>query len=140
MGIMLSMALMPVCRGTDTLLRLMMPGAGRSMGRISLDSMAPRPSTGWPRELTTRPISPSPTGTETTWPVRETLSPSLIPSSDPSITMATEFSSRFSAMPYAPLEKRTSSFAMHLSSPLTRAMPSPIMMMVPVSLSEILFS
>ena len=37
MGIMESMALMPVCSGTLTHLRSMMPGALRSMGRSSFD-------------------------------------------------------------------------------------------------------
>ena len=113
MGIMLSMALMPVCSGTETFLRWMMPGAFRSMGRISLVSMGPLPSMGWPKAFTTRPIMASPTGTETTWPVRSTVSPSRMPSSVPSITMATEFSSRFRAMPYSPLGNFTSSLAMH---------------------------
>ena len=74
MGIMLSMALMPVCSGTETLLRSMMPGAGLSMGRMNCVSTGPLPSMGWPRALTTRPMSVSPTGTETTRPVRRSSS------------------------------------------------------------------
>ncbi len=116
-GIMLSMALMPVCSGTETLLRSMMPGALCSMGRVSLVSIGPLPSMGWPSALTTRPIIASPTGTLTTRPVRLTVSPSLMPSSEPSSTMATLFSSRFRAMPYSPFENSTSSFAIHFSSP-----------------------
>ena len=99
MGIMLSMALMPVCSGTDTLLRSMMPGARRSMAQWSAASMGPLPSTGWPSASTTRPIMASPTGTDTTRPVRSTVSPSSMPASLPSMTTATEFSSRFRAMP-----------------------------------------
>ena len=99
MGIMLSMALMPVCSGTDTLLRSMMPGAGDSMRRSPAAWTGPLPSMGWPRASTTRPISASPTGTDTTSRVRSTVSPSLMPASSPSMTTATEFSSRFRAMP-----------------------------------------
>ena len=99
MGIMLSMALMPVCNGTETLLRSMMPGAGLSMRRCSVVLIGPLPSMGLPSASTTRPIRASPTGTETTSPVRSTVSPSLMPASSPSMTTATEFSSRFSAMP-----------------------------------------
>ena len=72
---------------------------------------------GWPSAFTTRPMSASPTGTLTTRPVRRTVSPSLMPSSEPSSTMATLFSSRFKAMPYSPFSNSTSSFAMHFSSP-----------------------
>ena len=103
MGIMESMALMPVCRGSLTGWRSMMPGAGLSMARNSVVSMGPAPSMGWPSALTTRPIIASPTGTETTLPVRLTVLPSLMPTSEPSRTMETVFSSRFWAIPYSPL-------------------------------------
>ena len=88
---------------------------------------------GVPSASTTRPMSASPTGTDTTLPVRVTLEPSFTPSSLPSMTTATEFSSKFSAMPYTPVEKRISSLAMHFSSPETRAMPSPTRSTVPTS-------
>ena len=48
-------------------------------GADSVVSMGPAPSMGWPSALTTRPISASPTGTDTTLPVRLTVLPSLIP-------------------------------------------------------------
>ena len=99
--------------------------------------MGPLPSTGWPRAFTTRPIRPSPTGTLTTLPVRLTTLPSFTPSSLPSMTMDTEFSSRFWAMPYSPLANSTSSPLMHFSRPLARAMPSPTRITVPVSLCSI---
>ena len=140
MGIMESMALMPVWRGCLTGWRSMMPGAGLSMGRYSVVSMGPAPSMGWPRALTTRPIMPSPTGTETTRPVRLTTPPSLMPASEPSRTMETVFSSRFWAMPYSPFSNWSSSPAMQASRPLARAMPSPTMMTVPVSLCSITVS
>ena len=133
MGIMESMALMPVWSGTETLFLWMMPGAGDSIAAYSFASMGPLASMGWPSASTTRPISALPTGTETTLPVRLTTSPSRMPSSLPNMTMETEFSSRFCAMPYEPLENSTSSPAIQLSSPAARAMPSPIRMTVPVS-------
>ncbi len=43
--------------------------------------MGPAPSMGWPSALTTRPIMASPTGTDTTLPVRLTMLPSLMPAS-----------------------------------------------------------
>ena len=140
MGIMESMALMPVCSGSLTGWRSMMPGAGLSMGRNSVVSMGPAPSMGWPSALTTRPISASPTGTDTTLPVRLTVLPSLIPTSEPSRTMETVFSSRFWAMPYSPFSNWSSSPAMHFSRPLARAMPSPTRMTVPTSLCSMTFS
>ena len=70
MGIMPSMALMPVCSGTDTPLRSMMPGASFSMGRVSFVSAGPLPSMGSPSAFTTRPSSASPTGTDSALPVR----------------------------------------------------------------------
>ncbi len=77
MGIIESMALMPVCSGVSTGWRTMTPGAMRSMGRVLSVSMGPLPSIGSPSGFTTRPISASPTGTSTMRPVVLTWSPSL---------------------------------------------------------------
>ena len=85
-------------------------------------------------------IMASPTGTDTTLPVRLTVLPSLIPTSEPSRTMETVFSSRFWAMPYSPFSNWSSSPAMHFSRPLARAMPSPTRMTVPTSLCSMTFS
>ncbi len=139
-GIMASMALMPVCRGTETLRRSMTPGAGISMGRYCWAVSLPLPSIGSPRAFTTRPIRFSPTGTETTLPVLRTVSPSRIPASEPRMTRETECSSRFWAMPKAPLGNSTSSLTMHFSRPAARAMPSPTVMTVPTSFCSILVS
>ena len=49
-------------------------------------------------------------------------------------------SSRFCAIPYSPLSNCSSSPAMHFSRPLARAMPSPTIMTVPVSLCSMAFS
>ena len=53
--------------------------AGDSTGLYSVVSIGPAPSIGWPIAFTTRPIIASPTGTLTTFPVRLTVCPSLIP-------------------------------------------------------------
>ena len=73
-GIMASMALMPVCSGSvDRLAVGDARGAGISIGMSLTLSIGPLPSMGWPSGLTTRPSRPSPTGTESTRPVRLTV-------------------------------------------------------------------
>ena len=61
-GIIESMALMPVWTGVFTFWRLTTSGAMRSTGRNSVVSIGPLPSIGWPTALTTRPIICGPTG------------------------------------------------------------------------------
>src|SRR5712691_6080268 len=78
MGIIESMALMPVCKGSRTGWRSITPGASRSSGLRCFAATGPLPSTGSPSGLTTRPTSPSPTGTDMIVLVRLTVSPSLI--------------------------------------------------------------
>ena len=63
-GVMASIALMPVCSGSSTGWRPAMPGAWISIRRSCVPTSSPRPSIGSPSGLTTRPITPSPTGTE----------------------------------------------------------------------------
>ena len=99
MGIILSMALMPVCKGTDTLWRSMMPGASASTGRVSVVAMGPLPSMGSPKAFTTRPSMASPTGTDSTLPVRRTAVPSRTSFWSESRATDTVSSSRFWAMP-----------------------------------------
>jgi hypothetical protein len=77
-GISASSAFRPVCTGSCTDLRGMMPGAFTSTRRRSVASIGPLPSIGLPRPSTTRPSRPLPTGTSTIAPVRRTVSPSLI--------------------------------------------------------------
>ena len=98
-GIIESIALMPVCIGSCTDLRAMMPGALTSILRRSVAFRGPLPSTGRPSALTTRPISASPTGTSAMRPVRLTTSPSRTASKLPSSATPTLSSSRFSTMP-----------------------------------------
>ena len=88
-GIRVSMALRPVCTGSCTDLRGMMPGAFTSTRRRSATFLiAPLPSIGLPSGSTTRPSRPLPTGTSTMAPVRLTVSPSLMVLSLPKITHA----------------------------------------------------
>src|ERR1039457_750924 len=69
-GIMASIALMPVCSGSLTGRRSTTPGARRSMGLNCVVMMGPLSSMGLPRASTTRPINASPTGTDMMRPVR----------------------------------------------------------------------
>src|SRR5262245_1384965 len=66
-------------------------------------------------------------------PVRLTGSPSLISRNSPSSTAPTLSSSRFSAIPNTPCGNSSISPAIAFSTPCTRAMPSPIEMMLPTS-------
>ena len=65
-GIIESIALMPVCSGSFTGWRTMMPGAGDSTLRVVVALMSPMPSIGRPSASTTRPTSSGPTGTSST--------------------------------------------------------------------------
>src|SRR6185312_25001 len=133
-GISASIAFRPVCIGSCTDLRGMMPGAFTSTRlRCTLVS-GPLPSIGTPRPSTTRPSSPLPTGTSTMEPVRWTVSPSRIWRSSPKITTPTLSVSRFSAMPRRPAPgNSTISPDMTFCSPNTRAIPSPTDSTCPVS-------
>ncbi len=71
-GTIASIALRPVCSGSFTPWRSTTPGASRSIGKNCLLTIGPLPSIGWPRALTTRPSSSSPTGTDMMRPVRFT--------------------------------------------------------------------
>ena len=101
-GVMASMALMPVCSGSCTGLRPMIPGAWTSMRRVPTLVSGPLPSTGSPRVLTTRPRRPSPHGH------REDLAGGLDRlalldgSTSPSTTAPMDSSSRFRARPIVP--------------------------------------
>jgi hypothetical protein len=66
----------PVCTGSLTDWRSMTPGATFSMGDTSVALIGPLPSTGTPREFTTRPSIASPTGTSRIRPVVLTTVPS----------------------------------------------------------------
>ena len=75
-GTIESIAFKPVCTGCDTDLRQTTPGATFSMTSDSFALIGPLPSIGCPSELTTRPISSGPIGTDRILPVHLTVSPS----------------------------------------------------------------
>src|SRR5882757_3202634 len=133
-GVSASIAFRPVCIGSCTDLRGMMPGALTSTRLRSTLTSGPLPSIGVPSPSTTRPSKPRPIGTSTIEPVRETVSPSRIARSSPKITTPTLSVSRFSAMPRKPaVGNSTISPAMQFCRPNTRAMPSPTDNTCPVS-------
>jgi hypothetical protein len=135
-GIIESMALMPVCSGSFTGWRFTTPGAIVSTLRNLSVTTGPLPSTGWPSAFTTRPMSASPTGTCAILPVACTASPSLIAVSAPKSTAPTLSSSRFSTMPTTSPGNLSSSPAIACSRPQMRAMPSPTDSTVPTVLSS----
>src|SRR5690606_16361268 len=124
-GVTESTALMPVCSGSCTGWRPMMPGAWISMRRSCTPTSGPLSSTGLPRASTTRPSRPSPTGTDRMRPVALTGSPSLTEAASPRTTAPIDSSSRFSARPTTPLSNSSSSLTAASGSPPTVAMPSP---------------
>ncbi len=140
MGIIESMAFNPVAMGSRTGWRSITPGAWRSTGLNWSLAMGPLSSMGCPMALTTRPTMASPTGTLMMRPVRRTSSPCLISVYSPSSTEPTWSSSRFMAMPKTSWGYCSSSPAMTLSRPWTRAIPSPREMMVPTSSTAIFVS
>src|SRR5579863_7969326 len=133
MGVIASMALIPVCSGSCTFLRCTTLGAWISSSRSWVSAISPRPSIGLPSGSTTRPRKLSPTGTDSTSPVRRTCWPSSILLNSPRMTTPISRTSRFSARPRVPSGNSSSSFAMAEGSPSTRAMPSPLSMTVPTS-------
>ena len=101
-GIIESIALMPVCSGSFTGWRSTTPGALNSSGRVCLVSSGGPPSMGLPSGSTMRPISSSPTGMLATRPVRRTGWPSLISCQSPNSAAPTLSSSRLKARPVTP--------------------------------------
>ena len=124
-GIIASIAFSPVCIGSFTGWRWTTPGALNSAGRVSVVLISPLSSSGRPSGSTRRPSSSSPTGISSSWPVRLTVSPSTILSHSPKSTAPTLSSSRLSASPVTSCGSSSISSDMQLSSPWTRAMPSP---------------
>uniref|UniRef100_A0A1B0BN72 Uncharacterized protein n=1 Tax=Glossina palpalis gambiensis TaxID=67801 RepID=A0A1B0BN72_9MUSC len=106
-----STALIPVCIGSRTETRGIIPGALIPTRKRSLVLMAPLPSIALPRASTTRPNISLPTGTSTIAPVRFTISPCLISLSLPKTTTPTLSGSKFKAIPFKPEENSTISSA-----------------------------
>src|SRR5512132_2686472 len=130
-GIIESSAFSPVCTGWFTGWRSTTPGACPSSDRVSVVAIGPLPSIGMPIAFTTRPIIASPTGIDASFPVRRTVSPCLIASSEPKSATPTLSSSRFRTMPFTSPGNSTISPDMASSRPQTRAMPSPTCSTVP---------
>merc|ERR1719354_183228 len=118
------MALSPVCMGSDTDPREMIPGALMSTRRRLSVLIGPFPSMGLPRPSTTLPKSSSPTGTSTMAPVLLTVSPSLMFLSLPNTTIPTLSFSKFRAIPFNPDSNSTISSAWMFLKPWTQAIPS----------------
>src|SRR4051795_3643560 len=135
-GIIPSIALMPVCIGSFTGWRCTTPGALNSAWRNSDVLISPLPSSGWPSGETMRPSSASPTGISSRRLVRLTVSPSTIFSHGPKSTAPTLSDSRFSARPMTSWGSSSISNDMQFSRPWMRAMPSPTDSTVPTSVSS----
>jgi len=140
-GIMASIALIPVWRGSLTGWRKITPGALRSMGSsIKSPSIIPLPSIGSPKVLITRPKRPSPTFMEAILPVRLQRSPSLSSFESPNNTTPTLSSSRLRTIPMTVqfgFSNTTNSPEQAFWRPYTRAMPSPTNKTVPVSSNSV---
>src|SRR5215208_2312096 len=132
-GIIESIALRPVCIGSDTGCRWTTPGALCSAERVSVVLMSPLSSSGRPSGSTRRPSSSSPTGISSSLPVRFTVSSSDTLSHSPKSTAPTLSSSRLSASPTTSCGSSSLSSDMQLSTPWMRAIPSPISSTVPTS-------
>src|SRR5215210_1430359 len=132
-GIIPSIALSPVCRGSLTGWRWTTPGALNSAGRVSSVSISPLPSSGLPSGSTMRPSSPSPTGISSWRPVRLTVSPSTMWTHSPNSTAPTLSDSSESASPVTSWGSSSISSASQFSRPCTRAMPSATDRTVPTS-------
>ncbi len=131
-GVMASIALMPVCSGSLTGWRPTIPGACTSMRRVSVVLIGPLPSSGSPRAFTTRPSRASPTGTVWMRPVALTVCSSSRESTSPRTTAPMVSSSRLSASPRVPSSNSSNSFTAAPGSPETRAIPSPTSTMRPI--------
>ena len=107
--------------------------AGRSMGKRWLEATGPLPSSGPPNGSMTRPISPSPTGTSITRPVRSTSSPACRCSHSPRSTTPISSESTLNAMPYRSPGNFTSSSKPTPGRPETLAMPMETLVIVPTS-------
>jgi len=78
-------------------------------------------------------IKSKPTLTLNISPVKLTLSPARTLLSSPKITTPTISFSKFNTKPYKLFEKITNSPDLTLSNPLTRAIPSPTLITIPLS-------
>ena len=116
-GIIESIAFIPVCKGSFTDFLATTPGALISTVLNSSVTTSPLPSIGFPKPSTTRPSIESDTPTRAISPVLFTLSPSITNSSAPKIATPTLSSSRLRIKPKTPLSNVTNSPAIASSKP-----------------------
>src|SRR5262245_26683518 len=124
-GVIASIAVIPVCSGSFTGWRSTTLAACTSRLRRPSSGIGPLPSSGVPSGLITRPRNPSPTGMDRIWPVCLTRSPSSIWADSPRTMQPIWSSSRLNARPSTPPGNSSNSFAIARGRPLTCAMPSP---------------
>ena len=98
-GVIASIDLMPVCSGSCTGLRPMIPGAWISIRRGCVPTEVAAAVDRLAEGVDTRPSTPSPTGTERMRPVALTVWPSSMSSTSPSTTAPIDDSSRLRARP-----------------------------------------
>ncbi len=134
MGIIESIDFKPVCRGSFTGCLYITPGAFLSNGISNISPpIFPRPSSGSPSGLITRPNMSSLTKMEATLPVLLTMSFSLISSVGPSKTAPILSTSRFITIACIPFSNSSNSFDSAFLRPYIRATPSLICNTVPTS-------
>ena len=124
-GIMASIALIPVWSGCETDLRGMMPGAFFSRSMCLSAEIAEPPSIGRPRESMVRPIISSETPTDRMRWVRRTVAPALRCSAEPNTTTPVRSFSKLRAKPSWFSPRSTISPACTSSRPATWTTPSP---------------
>ena len=153
-GIMESIALIPVWIGSFTLERSITPYATRSIGMFLSVAIGPLPSIASPSAFTTRPTIAGPTGTESRLPVRRTCIPSFTKLLSPKITTLTVSSSRFKTSPTSapsclrvswrgtplPVSKITISIICAFKRPSISAIPSPTETTTPTSCGAVVVS
>ena len=132
-GIIESIETIPVCIGSETDSRPIIPGAGDSIKRDSVVVMLPFPSIGVTNPSTTRPNKSSPTPICEIFPVARTLLPCLMSRPVPINTAPTLLVSRFNAIPIVPSSNSKSSPHATFSNPKIRAIPSPTCKTIPSS-------
>ena len=83
-GVNVSIALMPVTKGSVIRARFRGCGVTKSSSATARRDNSPSSSNGWPNPLITRPSNWSPTGTRREWPVAITSLPGQMPFTSPS--------------------------------------------------------
>ena len=117
MGIKASITFIPVCKGTVTGARCIIPGASLSTGRRFSVEITPLLSKERPVASITLPNNSSPTGASKTLPVRNTSQPAFKFSLSSNKIIPTPSRSRLYAIPKRPPGNLTNSSACTLGKP-----------------------